>query len=190
MDVPEDDQPDRDLIAQWMNLVQGIQATHELVLAGVEEIGIPAQWFAVLQLLDLAPDQRLPMSTIARRLPMSTGGFTKLADRLARDGLIDRRGSAGDRRVVYATLTDHGRALARAGAKLHADAVRTHVLGTISLAELQVAAELVTRLGEAAAAHVTGDADQAAAGSSDGTDRADGPPPVERRRRRDDGPRT
>ena len=55
-----------------------------------------------------APDRRLPMTRLARDLTMTSGGFTKLADRMAREGLIDRRGSSDDRRVVYATLTDEG----------------------------------------------------------------------------------
>ena len=59
-------------------------------------------YFAVLTLLLDSEDQRLPMSRIARDLAMTSGGFTKLADRMARDGLIDRRGSSGDRRVVFA----------------------------------------------------------------------------------------
>ncbi|WP_329262696.1 MarR family transcriptional regulator [Actinoallomurus sp. NBC_01490] len=44
---------------------------------------------------------------------MSTGGFTRLADRLERRGLIERRRSAVDGRGFEVTLTREGRALLR-----------------------------------------------------------------------------
>ena len=72
----------------------------------LESLDMTLPYFSVLTLLFDSDEQRLPMSRIARDLAMTSGGFTKLADRMARDGLIDRRGSSGDRRVVFAALTE------------------------------------------------------------------------------------
>ncbi|MEO8888125.1 MAG: MarR family transcriptional regulator [Jatrophihabitantaceae bacterium] len=116
------------------------------MLADVERIGVPAQWFAVLHLLLRAPDERLPMSRLARDLSMTSGGFTKLADRMARDGLIDRRGSSGDRRVVHAALTDRGREIGRDGVRIYAEAIRSRVLEAITTDDVQLMAELAERL--------------------------------------------
>jgi DNA-binding MarR family transcriptional regulator len=145
----EDPEREPDLTQQWTAVVRGVQAAQQRVLAAVADSELPGQWFAASQLLLAAPDRRLPMSRIARDLSMTTGGFTKLADRLAREGLIDRRGAAGDRRVIYATLTDRGLELAQAGAQVYADAVREHVLNTISADELATLTAVVGRLAPA-----------------------------------------
>lgn len=131
-----------DLVASWTLVVQGIQETQQLVLADVERVGVPAQWFAVLYLLLRAPDERLPMSKLARDLSMTSGGFTKLADRMARDGLIDRRGSSGDRRVVHAALTDRGRVIGRDGARTYAEAISARVLQAVTTEDLHKLAEI------------------------------------------------
>jgi DNA-binding MarR family transcriptional regulator len=147
-----DSQPSEDeLVARWVLVVQGVQTTQQRVLTEVERIGVPAQWFAVLHLLLRAPDERLPMSRLARDLSMTSGGFTKLADRMARDGLIDRRGSSGDRRVVHAALTDRGRAIGRDGVRIYAEAIRSRVLDAITTDDVRKMAEIAETL---RAAHV------------------------------------
>ena len=55
------------------------------------------------------------MSELAERRLMSTGGFTRLADRLERRGLIERQRAAEDGRGYVATLTNDGRTLLRRG---------------------------------------------------------------------------
>jgi DNA-binding MarR family transcriptional regulator len=140
-----------DPIAQWTAAARAVEVAQQRVLGAVMDAELPAQWFAVSQLLLAAPGQRLPMSKIARDVSMTTGGFTKLADRLAREGLIDRRGAAGDRRVVYATLTERGLHMARAGAKAYAAAIREQILGTIPASELATLAEITGHLGRGGA---------------------------------------
>lgn len=135
-----------ELVVRWVLAVQGIQATQQLVLTDVERIGVPAQWFAVLHLLLRAPDERLPMSRLARDLSMTSGGFTKLADRMARDGLIDRRGSPGDRRVVHAALTDRGREIGRDGVRIYAEAIRSRVLDAITADDVHKLADVAEAL--------------------------------------------
>lgn len=62
------------------------------------------------------------MSDLARQRLMSTGGFTRLADRLERRGLIARQRSADDGRGFVAVLTHDGRTLLRnAWKRQHAD---------------------------------------------------------------------
>ena len=141
-----------ELVASWVLVVQGIHATQQQVLGDVERIGVPAQWFAVLHLLLRAPDERLPMSRLARDLSMTSGGFTKLADRMAREGLIDRRGSSGDRRVVHAALTDRGREIGRDGVRIYADAIRSRVLDAITTEDVQKMADIAEKMSVAHAA--------------------------------------
>ena len=89
-------------------------------------------WFSVLHLLLNSVEHRLPMTSLARELSITTGGFTKLADRMAREGLIDRRGSSGDRRVVYATLTADGLLSAQKCEAQYREGLREHVADALT----------------------------------------------------------
>ncbi|TDE56333.1 MarR family transcriptional regulator [Nonomuraea mesophila] len=69
--------------------------------------------YSVLALLGEAGQNGMRMSELAQLRLMSSGGFTRLADRLERRGLIERRRSADDGRGFTAVLTKEGRALMR-----------------------------------------------------------------------------
>lgn len=74
-------------------------------------------------LLEAGPDG-MRMSDLAQRRLMSTGGFTRLADRLQNRGLIERRRSAADGRGLDATLTADGRTLIRRARRQHHNDLR------------------------------------------------------------------
>jgi DNA-binding MarR family transcriptional regulator len=123
---------DEDLLASWELVTHAVARTQERVLSRIEDAGLPSQWVAALHLLLRTNDHRLPMSRLARDLSMTSGGFTKLADRMGQEGLIDRRNSSGDRRVVYAELTEAGLRLARRTERQYKTALREHVLDVLS----------------------------------------------------------
>ena len=52
----------------------------------------------------------LSMGDLSRRLMVTNGNITGLVDRLAREGLVERRRADGDRRVQMVELTDAGAA--------------------------------------------------------------------------------
>lgn len=85
---------------------------------------------------------------------MTSGGFTKLADRMARGGLIDRRSSVDDRRVVHAALTADGLVMAQQATRLYQDALREYLLGVVSADDVASAAATMGALGDAHAACV------------------------------------
>jgi DNA-binding MarR family transcriptional regulator len=146
---------DDELVANWGLIQASVARAQRRLLDKLDEYGIPGQWFTVLHLLLKAEDHRLPMTRIARDLTMSGGGFTKLADRMATEGLIDRRSSAGDRRVIYAGLTELGLATAQRGAMIYAAGIREYLVPAIPAERL---AELGTLMGSLAAlAPDTGD---------------------------------
>jgi len=96
----------------WMALLQ----THATVVGALEEAllaerNLPLSWFEVLIQLTAQPDGRLAMQELARSVLLSKSGVTRLVDRMADAGLVLRDACASDRRVVYATATDRGRAL-------------------------------------------------------------------------------
>jgi DNA-binding MarR family transcriptional regulator len=139
---------DAALVKDWATVVRAVDAVQQAFSLHLETLDMSLPYFSVLRLLMDAEDRRLPMSRIARDLSMTSGGFTKLADRMARDGLIDRRGSSGDRRVVFAALTDEGLELARRADSAYRGFLREHLLDVISSSELSTLSRISARLAE------------------------------------------
>jgi len=72
-------------------------------------IDLPDAWLEVLLRIGRTPGQRVRMTDLANMLLFSSGGFTKLADRMEQAGLIRREPCPDDRRAIFAVLTDEGR---------------------------------------------------------------------------------
>jgi DNA-binding MarR family transcriptional regulator len=140
---------DEELVEQWDLVLSATASAHRRVLRRIEDSGVPGPWFAVLHTLLRAEDYRLPMSRLAKDLSITSGGFTKLADRMAREGLIDRRGSSGDRRVVYATLTPTGLEMAKRLVADYRSAVRENVGEILNEDQLAGLASAMHALSEA-----------------------------------------
>jgi DNA-binding MarR family transcriptional regulator len=135
-----------ELETAWRTVVAGVSRAQQSIDRAVEESGVAPTWFAVLFELLLARGHRLPMSTLASRVAMTPGGFSKLADRMAREGLIDRRGSTSDRRVIHVTLTGEGLAVGRRARRAYQKALRASVLDAMNPADLTAAAAAFTGL--------------------------------------------
>jgi DNA-binding MarR family transcriptional regulator len=73
------------------------------------EVDLPDAWFDVLLRIGRTPGQAVRMTDLARMVLFSSGGFTKLADRMEQAGLIRREPCPDDRRAIFAVLTPHGR---------------------------------------------------------------------------------
>lgn len=110
------------------------------------ETGLPALSFFVLSGLLHHSEGAASLSVLARKVAFSSGGFTKVADRLERAGLIERRPSPSDRRVVHAVLTREGRALAERATVVYRDGLRELVLEHLGPDQLRVVADLMDRL--------------------------------------------
>lgn len=121
---------DDDLITAWGLLHEAMNSIQPKLLHGITPDGrdMAGPWFEVLIRLQRTPGHRLPMSRLAREVSLSTGGFTKLADRLEKEGYLERHNCATDRRVVHATLTDKGLEFIVAARIRHVERLREHVL--------------------------------------------------------------
>jgi DNA-binding MarR family transcriptional regulator len=92
------------------------------------EVGIPLRWFEVLLRLARAPGGQMRMSDLAAAVSFTSGGFTRLADRLADAGLIERRSCPTDRRSALAVLTTHGATTLNAALAVHVRGLHQHYL--------------------------------------------------------------
>jgi DNA-binding MarR family transcriptional regulator len=96
------------------------------------EHGMSLPYYEVLLHLARAPERRLRMTDLARSVLLSPSGLTRLVDRLARDGMVQRIPCETDARAMYAVLTDAGLARFRPAARTHLRGVRQHFLSRLS----------------------------------------------------------
>lgn len=71
--------------------------------------GLPGPRFELLLRLARTPGEQLTMSELADQLGVTSGGATRLVDKVAADDLVVRRACSNDRRVHHVALTDAGR---------------------------------------------------------------------------------
>jgi len=76
------------------------------------EHGLTGPQVTVLKLLEGVGD--LSLSELSERIQARNSTITGIVDRMQRDGLVLRRRSERDRRVIEIVLTPHGQTLARA----------------------------------------------------------------------------
>ncbi|HEX8995363.1 MAG TPA: MarR family transcriptional regulator [Ktedonobacterales bacterium] len=131
----------------------GLLATHASIirrldasLRAAHHLGLSA--YEVLLQLALAPERRLRMSELAAVVPLTLSGISRMVDRLERDGLVKREGSAQDGRVSCATLTHAGGERLRAAHRTYVSEVRRLFLEHLSDSELSTLSACWARLGE------------------------------------------
>ena len=112
----------------------------------LEQHGLPLAWYDVLARLLEADDQRLRMSELADRVMLSPSGLTRLVDRMAEDGLVQRIQADGDGRGFYAVLTRAGYDRLRETSGTHLRGIRDYVVGRFDDDELRTVAELLQRI--------------------------------------------
>ena len=72
------------------------------------ECELPLAWFDVLLQLRRSPVGRLKMNEIADAIVHSSGGTTRLVDRIEEAGLVSRQSCPSDRRAIHVAITDAG----------------------------------------------------------------------------------
>src|SRR5437588_7009976 len=71
--------------------------------------GLTAQQYNALRILRAASPRRVPTLQLASRLVSRAPDITRLLDKLAERGLIDRERPADNRRIVHVGITDAGK---------------------------------------------------------------------------------
>ena len=135
-----------DLLTSWRLVMDGYNRTNQQLMAQVQAHGLAPQWFAVLGRLMDAPDHRLPMSKLAAEVSMTSGGLTKLVDRLEKAGFTERQHDRGDRRIVHTRLTERGEQAVRDATDTHSTNLRAVLLGALTVDEVHQMGALMQRL--------------------------------------------
>jgi DNA-binding MarR family transcriptional regulator len=124
-------------LAAW----RGFLGAHRRLITQLDdelerEHGLPLVSYEVLLHLAEAPEHSLRMGELADRMLLSRSGLTRLVDRLASRGLVERHSCPSDRRGTYARLTDEGLARFQAARPTHLRGVREHFLSRIPSRDL------------------------------------------------------
>lgn len=111
--------------------------------------GLPHAWFEVLIRLARSAEGQLTMGALAEEIALTTGGVTRLVDRMQQAGYVERRRCPNDRRVSYAGITEDGREILDRTIPEHARNLR-EVFAGFSERDLATLDELLDRLRETA----------------------------------------
>ncbi|MEU2349020.1 MarR family winged helix-turn-helix transcriptional regulator [Modestobacter sp. NPDC049651] len=112
----------------WLRIVQ----VHDRITRRVDSAlhrqhGLSLTGFEVLRRIAESPGEGAPMGDLAEAVGLSRPGITSTVNRLVADDLVTRERLGGDRRLLFARLTDAGRERVRAAARTHDDLV-AHLL--------------------------------------------------------------
>ena len=142
---PETD-ADEALITTFGRLIEVQSALEQRLGRALEQqAGIPHSWFEVLLRISRSDGGQVSMGTLAQQVALTTGGITRLIDRMIAARLVQRVPCPTDRRVSYAALTQEGRATLGKAAKGHATNLR-QVFAGFTTDDLRTFDDLLDRL--------------------------------------------
>jgi DNA-binding MarR family transcriptional regulator len=134
-------------LAAWRGFLRVHAAMAGELDAELEERhGLALSSYDVLVNLDGAPGRKMRMRDLAEAVLLSRSGITRLVDRLARDGLIERHACESDARGAYACLTDKGRSVLEKARPTHLDGVRRRFFGDLGPSDLAALASVWERV--------------------------------------------
>ena len=118
----------------------------------IANVAIPLSAFEVLFGVAYSDEGYLRMSEVAERAMLSPSRVSRLVTELERRGLLERRTCDTDSRVVYAAITDDGRALLAEVEELHFEGIERRFFSALSDKQVTQLAELWPRVLDATGA--------------------------------------
>ena len=140
--------PTRAELAAWRAFLEAHHGVMTVLGEELEEIGLPLAFYDVLVQLTEAEPTGLRMVDLARRVLISKSGLTRLVDRMAGKGLVQRQPSPEDGRGYYVVVTRLGRNALRRASPRHLRGVAKHFTSVLTEDELNVVGKAMTRLAE------------------------------------------
>ncbi|GAA0311632.1 MarR family winged helix-turn-helix transcriptional regulator [Streptomyces turgidiscabies] len=96
-----------------------------------QECGISHLMFEVLLILGRAGEPGLSMRAVAQEQVLTTGGVTRLVDRMVAAGLVERAEDPGDRRGRLVRLTGLGEETVVRASRLHVENIRRYFVAPL-----------------------------------------------------------
>jgi DNA-binding MarR family transcriptional regulator len=114
----------------------------------VADHGLTINDYEVLLRLARAPERRMRRVDLADQVLLTPSGITRLLDGLEQTGCVGRASCETDRRVVYAVLTDAGRAKLLEARTSHFAQIDEHFAEHLDEEELASLLGLLGKLGD------------------------------------------
>lgn len=138
---------DAEAVQLWGRVIKGFAVTNRKLHAAIKSaFNLGEAEAETLLNLHRDPEHRAPMATLARAAAFTSGGYTKIADKLVNRGLVVRVPCADDRRITYLELTEDGTKVATDLACLVSDVNRAQFVGVLGPDRARLVAEAMTEL--------------------------------------------
>ena len=109
---------------------------------------LPLAWFEVLLQLKKSGDGQLKMNQIAEAIVHSSGGTTRLVDRMEATGLVVRRNCPSDRRATFVVMTPEGDKRLDEALAVHLEYLEGHLGERLDVGERALLTTLLTKLND------------------------------------------
>jgi DNA-binding MarR family transcriptional regulator len=134
-------------ITEFGLLVEATRRLTRLVEASLRENhDLALVEFEAMVRLGRSPDRQMSMSDLAGQMVLTSGGVTRLVDRLSGHGYVTRVGCPSDRRVHWAQLTDKGEATVSEALETHLGDLDEHFFSAMSADERKATMPVLERL--------------------------------------------
>jgi DNA-binding MarR family transcriptional regulator len=110
-----------------------------------DSVGLAQGSFEALLRIERTGGQ-MTMGQLAEQVALTSGGVTRMVDRLTEAGLVERRDCETDRRVQYVAITDAGRAKLTEAIEVHLADLEREFVGRIAPDELETVVAVMDRL--------------------------------------------
>ncbi|WP_433331356.1 MarR family winged helix-turn-helix transcriptional regulator [Spirillospora sp. CA-294931] len=122
----------------WRAFVDGSARLGEITERDLKvKHGLSISEYEILVRLSEAPDRRLRMAELAENANQSRSRLSHTCARLESKGLVHRGGCPGDKRGVFAHLTEEGFQALDLAARDHVETVRDNFIDVIDPADLE-----------------------------------------------------
>ncbi len=143
--VPEITSDDR--ISAYGALVETQRRLHRIFDRSLRSsAGISIVWYEAMLRLSHAPDCHMPINELGDALDLTSGGATRLVDRLVAEGYVERLPCPTDRRVSWVGLTEKGHQVLSAATEVHIADLDDSFVGVLEADEMKTLRDLLRRL--------------------------------------------
>ena len=131
-------------LTMWVKLVRATSTFGKLTQENIKTFGLTEPQFGVLECLGHLG--RLTLGELSRKQLVSSANITCVVDNLEKEGLVERKRSARDRRTIVAQLTPKGKRLFTTIFEKHAKHVAS-LAAVLTEEEQETLSRLLKKLG-------------------------------------------
>lgn len=134
-------------VASYGRLIETQRRLHRLFDRSLRDrVGITIVEYEALLRLARSPQGHLTINEVGAAIGLTSGGATRLVDRLEGHGFVERIRCPSDRRVSWAALTDDGRDKLEEATVVHVADLDEHFVSRLEPDQLETLRDLLRSL--------------------------------------------